>query len=77
MPGMSETNKHTHVYLAAPCVKVAEPILYDLLDKYFDMSVLLIPVEEALAQLGVDIDGMETVGALLRAAPHLMPYQDR
>ena len=67
----SETNKITHVYLAAPVVKVAEPVLDNLIEQYFDMSVVEIPVTEVFDRLGRDIDGMETTGALLLARPHI------
>jgi ADP-ribose pyrophosphatase len=67
----SETNKITHVYLAAPVVKVGEPVLDNLIERYFDMSVQVIPTAEAFGRLGRDIDGMETVGALLLARAQL------
>jgi ADP-ribose pyrophosphatase len=69
----SETNKITHVYLAAPVVKVAEPVPDNLIEQYFDMSVVEIPVTEVFDRLGRDIDGMETTGALLLARPHIAP----
>jgi len=67
----SETNKITHVYLAAPVVKAGEPVLDNLIERYFDMSVRVIPATEVFGRLGRDIDGMETVGALLLARTHL------
>lgn len=67
----SETNKVTHVYLAAQVVKDGEPVLDDLIECYFDMDVVEIPAAEAFDRLGRDIDGMETVGALLLARPYL------
>ncbi|MEY9895680.1 8-oxo-dGTP pyrophosphatase MutT (NUDIX family) [Catenulispora sp. MAP12-49] len=67
----SETNKITHVYLAAPVVKIAEPVPDNLIEQYFDMSVVEIPVTEAFDRLGRDIDGMETVGALMLARPYI------
>lgn len=69
----SETNKITHVYLAAPVVKVAEPVPDNLIEQYFDMSVVEIPVTEVFDRLGRDINGMETTGALLLARPHIAP----
>lgn len=69
----SETNKITHVYLAAPVVKVAEPVPDNLIEQYFDMSVVEIPVTEVFDRLGRDIDGMETTGALLLARPYIAP----
>ena len=61
----SETNKYTHVFLAAP-VAATGPASGDTeIEKYFDMSVVLMPFGEALAALGTSITGMETVGALM------------
>ena len=61
----SETNKYTHVYLAAP-VAATRPASGDTeIEKYFDMSVVVMPVEKALAALGTSITSMETVGALM------------
>jgi hypothetical protein len=38
-----------------------------VIEKYFDMSVVLIPVEDALSGVGTTITSMETVGALMAA----------
>lgn len=63
----SETNKYTHVFLAAP-VTLAGDVTGDTeIEKYFDMSVVLIPADEALAGIGTTITSMETVGALMAA----------
>ena len=67
----SETNKYTHVFLAAP-VTASGPARGDTeIEKYFDMSVVLIPVEEALRAVGATITSMETVGALMAARSEL------
>jgi ADP-ribose pyrophosphatase len=61
----SETNKYTHVYLATP-VAATTPASGDTeIEKYFDMSVVVMPFEQALAALGTSITSMETVGALM------------
>ena len=44
---------------------------YDYLDEYFDMSIVLMPVEQALQAVGTTITSMETVGALMVARPDL------
>jgi ADP-ribose pyrophosphatase len=63
----SETNKYTHVFLVAS-VSAAGPARGDTeIEKYFDMSVVLIPVEQALNGIGTTITSMETVGALMTA----------
>jgi ADP-ribose pyrophosphatase len=67
----SETNKYTHVFLACP-VTAAGPARGDTeIEKYFDMSVVLMPVEQALSGIGTTITSMETVGALMAARPGL------
>jgi 8-oxo-dGTP pyrophosphatase MutT (NUDIX family) len=63
----SETNKYTHVFFAHP-VRVTGPARWDAeIEKYFDLSVTLMPVKEAAGQLGASITGMETAGALMAA----------
>jgi ADP-ribose pyrophosphatase len=61
----SETNKYTHVYLATP-VAATRPASGDAeIERYFDMSVVVMPFEKALAGLGTTITSMETLGALI------------
>lgn len=63
----SETNKYTHVFLASPVI-AAGPARGDTeIEKYFDMSVVLVPVDQALGGVGSTITSMETVGALMAA----------
>ena len=67
----SETNKYTHVFLASP-VTSAGPATGDAeIEKYFDLSVVLIPAREALEGIGTVITSMETVGALMAARSEL------
>jgi ADP-ribose pyrophosphatase len=63
----SETNKYVHFFLAAPVVD-AGPAQGDTeIEKYFDMSVVEMPLNEALSALGKTIHGLETLGGLLLA----------
>ena len=43
------------------------------IEKYFDMSVVLIPAEDALRGIGTTITSMETIGALMAARSELAP----
>jgi ADP-ribose pyrophosphatase len=74
----SETNKYTHIFLASPVIGSGPARGDTEIEKYFDMSVVLIPVDEALRAVGSTITGMETVGALMaaRAELQLSPGQD-
>lgn len=68
----SETNKYTHVFLASP-VAAAGPARGDTeIEKYFDMSIVLMPAQQALQAAGTTITSMETVGALMAARHHLV-----
>jgi ADP-ribose pyrophosphatase len=67
----SETNKYTHVFLASPVVQAGPARLDTEIEKYFDMSVVLLPVAEALNGIGTSITSMETVGALMAARAEL------
>jgi ADP-ribose diphosphatase len=42
------------------------------IEKYFDMSVVLLPIEQALSGIGSTITSMETVGALMAARSGLL-----
>ena len=63
----SETNKYTHVFLANPVTLTGAARGDTEIEKYFDMSVVLIPPTEALARIGTLITSMETIGALMAA----------
>jgi ADP-ribose pyrophosphatase len=67
----SETNKYTHYYIAEPVMRVGPPAGDAVIEKYFDMSVIEIPVDEAYDAIGSLISGIETVGALLLAREHI------
>jgi ADP-ribose pyrophosphatase len=67
----SETNKYTHVFLASPVARTGAATGDTEIEKYFDMSVVLIPADDALRGIGTTITSMETVGALMSARPAL------
>jgi ADP-ribose diphosphatase len=69
----SETNKYTHVFMASPVVATGPARGDTEIEKYFDMSIVLMPVEQALQAVGTTITSMETVGALTAARPDLVP----
>jgi hypothetical protein len=61
----SETNNYTHVFLASPVVSAGDATGNTEIEKYFDMSVVLVPADGALRGIGTTITNMETVGALM------------
>jgi ADP-ribose pyrophosphatase len=63
----SSTNKYTHIFLAAPVIESETAAGDAEIEKYFDMSVVLLPVQEALNGIGTTITSMETIGALMAA----------
>ena len=67
----SETNKYTHVFLASPVEQSGPARLDTEIEKYFDISVVLLPVQEAMDGIGTIITSMETVGALMAARAQL------
>jgi ADP-ribose pyrophosphatase len=67
----SETNKYTHIFLATPVAKAGIARGDTEIEKYFDMSVVLVPVAEALRAIGASITSMETIGALMAARDKL------
>lgn len=67
----SETNRYTHYFIAEPVVRIGPPVGDTVIEKYFDMSVVDIPVNEAYDAIGSLISGIETVGALLLAREHI------
>ena len=65
----SETNKYTHAYLAE-AVERAGPARGDaVIERYFDMEVMKISVDDALASVGGAICGMEAVAVISLARP--------
>ena len=67
----SETNKYVHFFLASPVVRSGKALGDTEIEKYFDMSVVEMPLAEVFASIGHTINGLETVGALLLARQYL------
>jgi ADP-ribose pyrophosphatase len=67
----SETNKYTHVLLASPVTQSGPARLDTEIEKYFDISVVIVPIDQALNSIGSTITSMETVGALMAARAEL------
>jgi ADP-ribose pyrophosphatase len=63
----SETNKQTHIFLAAPVVASGPADGDTEIEKYFDMSVAVLPLAEVMKAVGDGIAGTETVTALTLA----------
>jgi ADP-ribose pyrophosphatase len=63
----SETNHYTHVFVAEPVIASGPPRGDSEIEKYFDMSVVVMPFGEAVKAVGDAISGTETVTALLLA----------
>lgn len=66
----SETNKYVNFFLAAPVREVGAAQWDTEIEKYFDMSTVEMPFEDALASIGHTIHGIETAGALMLARQH-------
>ena len=67
----SETNKYTHVFLATPVALAGAARGDTEIEKYFDMSVVLLPADDALRAIGTTITSMETIGAMMAARAEL------
>lgn len=63
----SETNHYTHLFVAEPVIASGAPSGDTQIEKYFDMSVVLMPFSAALEAIGDAITGTETVTALMLA----------
>jgi ADP-ribose pyrophosphatase len=63
----SETNKQTHIFLAAPVVASGPADGDTEIEKYFDMSVAVMPLADVMKAVGDGIAGTETVTALTLA----------
>jgi ADP-ribose diphosphatase len=63
----SETNRYMTVYLGRSAKKVSRPRHDGRLEKYFDMEVRTLGLDEAVAEIGGAIRGVETVTALMLA----------
>lgn len=67
----SETSGYSHLYLATPVRAKGDAKLDTEIEQYFDMSVVTMPLEKAIAEIGRSIDGLETIGALMLAQRQL------
>ena len=63
----SETTKSTHVYLASMVTEAGAPSGDTEIERYFDMSVILVPLRDALAMRGGEITSADTISALTLA----------
>lgn len=72
----SETNKYIHFFLASPVVWTGQAQGDTEIEKYFDMSIVEMPFEQALTAIGRTIHGLETAGALLLARQALRDIAD-
>jgi ADP-ribose pyrophosphatase len=63
----SETNKYVHFFLASPVIQSGKANGDTEIERYFDMSVVEMPLDEAVTKVGSTITGLETAGALLLA----------
>jgi ADP-ribose pyrophosphatase len=63
----SETNKYIHFFLADPVVPLGKAQGDTEIEKYFDMSIVEMPFDEAVSNIGKTIFGLETVGGLMLA----------
>lgn len=73
----SETNKYTHAFIAGP-VEQAGPAQGDaVIERYFDMEVREISVDEAIASVGGAVCGMEAVAVISLARPIVEQWNRR
>lgn len=70
----SETNKQTHVFLAEP-VEYAGPASGDAeIERYFDMKVDVVTLDDFMSAVGLVITGMEAVAVISLARPHVQQW---
>jgi ADP-ribose pyrophosphatase len=65
----SETNKYTHAFIAEAVEQAGAAQGDAVIERYFDMEVTEISLDEALMSVGADICGMEAVAVLSLARP--------
>jgi ADP-ribose pyrophosphatase len=63
----SETNRFIYFFLARPVVPTGTASGDTEIEKYFDMSIVELPITAAFRLIGREINGIETVGALMLA----------
>jgi ADP-ribose pyrophosphatase len=67
----SETAGYSHLFLATPVQATGTAQLDTEIERYFDMSVVTMPLTSAIAEVGRSIDGLETIGGLMLAQRQL------
>jgi ADP-ribose pyrophosphatase len=72
----SETAGYSHLYLATPVVVAGAAQLDAEIEQYFDMDVVTMPLDEAIAEVGRSIDGLEAIGGLLLAQRWMADVQE-
>lgn len=72
----SETNKYVHFFLATPVSQAGKAQGDTEIERYFDMSVQEMPLDQAIAAIGDQLIGLETVGALLLAKAYTGSAKD-
>lgn len=73
----SETNKWVSFFLARPVIASGPAIGDTEIERYFDMSIVEMPLGQALNAVGRTIHGIETAGALMLARQQLQAgHQD-
>jgi 8-oxo-dGTP pyrophosphatase MutT (NUDIX family) len=63
----SETNKLTHLFVAGPVVKAGPALKDEEIERYFNMSVTIMPPSLVLESVGDTVAGTETITALMLA----------
>lgn len=63
----SETNKHTCYFIARPVTRIESIKGDSQIEKYFDLSVMDLPLDEAIGLIGKEIFGVETISCLFLA----------
>jgi ADP-ribose pyrophosphatase len=74
----SETNRHVHFFLALNAVQTAPPKLDNIVEKYFDMSVLTTPlarVQSPKDAAAAGIAGLESLFGLQLLQQYLASHQ--
>jgi ADP-ribose pyrophosphatase len=69
----SETNKLTHVFLASPVVSTGPAMKDAEIERYFNMSVVIMSPGLMLKSVGDTVAGTETITALMLAQTALVP----
>ncbi|MGH3929899.1 MAG: NUDIX hydrolase [Pseudonocardiaceae bacterium] len=67
----SETNKWVNFFLARPVIANGPAAGDTEIEKYFDMSIVEMPLDRVLNAVGRTIHGIETAGALMLACQRL------